>query len=200
MVDIWDLHSCCRNHSDTRQRWTRRTDCFGRFVGFRLTIAYSHHSQSLLMCWADIQAWCPGKTILPETNLWLKDFAPMHQSDGVRAAIQGLAGLYVYDYTPSVEVERRVIWKLGEAESCYSSLLANPTTAESKESSSEAIALAVILSMQDVSGTVILVLECWSAFNPLRRFRLCLRSVGLKGRANRAGSWASNRQSSSLRR
>ncbi|KAK4073097.1 transcriptional regulator family: Fungal Specific TF [Purpureocillium lilacinum] len=97
-----------------------------------------------------IKAWCPGRTILPQTNLWLKDFAPMHQSDGVRAAIQGLAGLYVYDYTPIDEVERRVIRKLAEAESCYSSLLANPTTAESKASSSEAITLAVILSMQDI--------------------------------------------------
>lgn len=76
----------------------------------------------------------------------------MHQSDRVRAAIQGLAGLYVYDYTPSDEVERRVIRKLAEAESCYSSLLANPTTAGSKVSLSEAITLAVILSMQDVSG------------------------------------------------
>lgn len=103
------------------------------------------------MCCADIKAWCPGRTVLPETNPWLKDFAPMHRSDGIRAAIQGLAGLYVYDYQPSGEVERQVIGAFAKAESCYSSLLANSTTGKSEMCTSEVITLAIILSMQDVS-------------------------------------------------
>ncbi|KAK4074883.1 transcriptional regulator family: Fungal Specific TF [Purpureocillium lilacinum] len=97
-----------------------------------------------------INAWCPGRSVLRQTNLWLKDFAPMHKSDGVRAAIQGLAGLYVYDYRPNSVLERRVIRKFAEAESCYSELLADPSTARRELCTSEAITLAVLLAMQDI--------------------------------------------------
>ncbi|PHH84854.1 hypothetical protein CDD83_1263 [Cordyceps sp. RAO-2017] len=30
-----------------------------------------------------IRNWCPGRSVLLETNLWLKDFAQMHKSDGL---------------------------------------------------------------------------------------------------------------------
>lgn len=86
-----------------------------------------------------------------ETNLWLKDFARMHKSDGVRAAIQSLAGIYIYDYLPVDSVRDRVNQRFFEAESCYSRLLADPTTAKNSVQASEAITIAALLSMQDVS-------------------------------------------------
>ncbi|KAJ6436929.1 zinc finger-like protein [Purpureocillium lavendulum] len=94
--------------------------------------------------------WCPGRCVLPETNLWLKDFARMHKSDGVRAAIQSLAGIYIYDYLPVDDVKIRVNQRFSEAESCYSQLLADPGTAQNPVRAGEAITIAAILSMQDI--------------------------------------------------
>lgn len=99
----------------------------------------------------DIRNWCPGRSVLLETNLWLKDFAQMHKSDGVRAAIQSLAGIYIYDYQPIDSIRRRVNERFSEAESRFSRLLNDPSTVRSEARANELITMAVILSMQDVS-------------------------------------------------
>ncbi|KAM4062882.1 fungal specific transcription factor [Hirsutella rhossiliensis] len=97
-----------------------------------------------------IRNWCPGRSVLLETNLWLKDFAQMHKSDGVRAAIQSLAGIYIYDYQPIDSIRRRVNERFFEAEYRFSRLLNDPTTAHSEAHANELITMAVILSMQDI--------------------------------------------------
>ncbi|KAJ6442031.1 Protein phosphatase inhibitor [Purpureocillium lavendulum] len=97
-----------------------------------------------------IKNWCPGRSVLQETNLWLKDFAQMHKSDGVRAAIQSLAGIYIYDYLPKDDVRKRVNDRFFEAESRLSSLLADPATTNNEGQANELITIAVILSMQDI--------------------------------------------------
>ncbi|UNI22670.1 hypothetical protein JDV02_008536 [Purpureocillium takamizusanense] len=97
-----------------------------------------------------IKNWCPGRSVLQETNLWLKDFAQMHKSDGVRAAIQSLAGIYIYDYLPRDDVRKRVNERFFEAESRLSSLLADPATTTNEGRANELITIAVILSMQDI--------------------------------------------------
>ncbi|GJN82165.1 hypothetical protein PLIIFM63780_005702 [Purpureocillium lilacinum] len=99
---------------------------------------------------SDIKNWCPGRSVLQETNLWLKDFAQMHKSDGVRAAIQSLAGIYIYDYLPKDDVRKRVNERFSEAESRLSSLLADPATTNNESRANELITIAVILSMQDI--------------------------------------------------
>lgn len=85
-----------------------------------------------------------------ETNLWLKDFAQMHKSDGVRAAIQSLAGIYIFDYLPRDDVRRRVNARYYEAELRFSWLLQDPDSARDEAQANELITIAVILSMQDV--------------------------------------------------
>lgn len=75
----------------------------------------------------------------------------MHKSDGVRAAIQSLAGIYIYDYQPIDSIRRRVNERFSEAESRFSRLLNDPSTVRSEARANELITMAVILSMQDVS-------------------------------------------------
>ncbi|PHH82244.1 hypothetical protein CDD82_6563 [Ophiocordyceps australis] len=97
-----------------------------------------------------IKNWCPGRSVLFETNLWLRDFAQMHKSDGVRAAIQSLAGIYIYDYQPIDSVRKRVNERFYEAESRFSHLLNDPATSQNEAQANEFITMAVILSMQDI--------------------------------------------------
>ena len=99
-----------------------------------------------------IHNWCPGRSILKDTNLWEKDFALMHKRDGIRSAIQSLAGIYIHDYTPNEALLRRVNDRFAEAESSLTELLNDPTSLRVGRGS-EVITLSVILSMQDVSGT-----------------------------------------------
>ncbi|KJK73608.1 hypothetical protein H634G_11117 [Metarhizium anisopliae BRIP 53293] len=70
-----------------------------------------------------VRNWCPGRSVLEDTNLWLKDFAPMHKSPGVRSAIQSLAGIYIYDYLPLDSIRDRVNQRFSEAEQRLSQLL-----------------------------------------------------------------------------
>ncbi|KAI9151684.1 hypothetical protein HJFPF1_08893 [Paramyrothecium foliicola] len=98
---------------------------------------------------AHIKNWCPGRTILDDSNLWLKDFARMHSNDGVRAAIQSLAGIYIYDYMPTDAIRKRVNLRFTQAEARFSQLLNSPNT-PSHENANEIITLSVLLSMQDI--------------------------------------------------
>jgi hypothetical protein len=99
---------------------------------------------------SDIRNWCPGRSVLQGTNLWLKDFAQMHKSTGVLAAIQSLAGIYVHDYVPQDSICRRVNQRFADAEERFTQLLNDPETARNEMQANEFITIAVILSMQDV--------------------------------------------------
>lgn len=71
----------------------------------------------------------------------------MH-SPGVLAAIQSLAGIYVYDYLPGDTLRRRVNERFAIAEARLSELLQG--TSLNDNESSELVTLASLLSMQDV--------------------------------------------------
>ncbi|KAJ3476228.1 hypothetical protein NLG97_g9196 [Lecanicillium saksenae] len=93
--------------------------------------------------------WCPGRSVLKGTNLWLTDFAKMHDSVGVLSAIQSLAGIYIHDYLPDEIVRRRVNERFAIAEARLSQLLQDQANLDARESS-ELITLASLLSMQDI--------------------------------------------------
>lgn len=97
-----------------------------------------------------IRNWCPGRSVLEGTNLWLKDFAQMHKSVGVRAAIQSLAGIYIYDYQPLDSIRSRVNERFSQAEERLTALLNDPKTYRDEAQANELISIAVILSMQDI--------------------------------------------------
>ncbi|KAK1251827.1 hypothetical protein MKX07_007306 [Trichoderma sp. CBMAI-0711] len=92
--------------------------------------------------------WCPGRSVLGKTNLWLQDFAAMEGSEGVLCAIQSLAGIYVYDYQPMEEISRRINHRYALAEARLSHLLSRADL--SVDEASELITIASILSMQDI--------------------------------------------------
>ncbi|TFB07765.1 hypothetical protein CCMA1212_000570 [Trichoderma ghanense] len=92
--------------------------------------------------------WCPGRSILGKTNLWLQDFAAMEGSEGVLCAIQSLAGIYVYDYQPMEEISRRINHRFALAEARLSHLLSRADL--TVEEASELITILSILSMQDI--------------------------------------------------
>ncbi|KAM3560712.1 hypothetical protein ARSEF4850_003538 [Beauveria asiatica] len=92
--------------------------------------------------------WCPGRSVLAKTNLWLTDFASM-QRPAVVAAIQSLAGVYVHDYLPCDNVRRQVNRRFAIAEARLSELLRDADNLDESESG-ELVTLASLLSMQDV--------------------------------------------------
>ncbi|KAG6006209.1 hypothetical protein E4U21_007248 [Claviceps maximensis] len=97
-----------------------------------------------------IRNWCPGRSVLEDTNLWLKDFAQMHKSIGVRSAIQSLAGIYIYDYQPLDSIRDRVNRRFQDAEKRFTQLLNDPATYRDESQANEMITIGVILSMQDI--------------------------------------------------
>jgi hypothetical protein len=102
----------------------------------------------------DIKNWCPGRSILKTSNIWLNEFASMQESKGVRAAIQCLAGIYVYDYSPTADLARRINRLFEIAEQELSVLLNRFAFVDvlTERESNELVAIASMLSMQDVGS------------------------------------------------
>ncbi|KAG7408424.1 hypothetical protein Forpe1208_v012031 [Fusarium oxysporum f. sp. rapae] len=96
-----------------------------------------------------LKNWCPGRCVLSDTNLWLKDLAPMHKNEGILHAIQSLVGIYIYDYVPDERIRRRINQLYIKADEYFSTLLNAPEGREIGKGQ-EAITMAVLLSMQDV--------------------------------------------------
>ncbi|KAF4947935.1 hypothetical protein FSARC_13862 [Fusarium sarcochroum] len=99
-----------------------------------------------------IKNWCPGRSVLSNTNLWLKDLAPMHKTKGILYAIQSLAGVYIYDYAPDERIRERVNQRYIMADEYFSKLLNAPESREIGKGA-EVITMAILLSMQDVIVT-----------------------------------------------
>ena len=78
------------------------------------------------------------------------DLAPMHGHEGVFYAIQSLAGIYIYDYLPEERVRNRINQRYVQADEYLTKLLNSPNKSGG---AAEAIAITVVLSLQDVSGT-----------------------------------------------
>ncbi|KAH7227938.1 fungal-specific transcription factor domain-containing protein [Fusarium oxysporum] len=96
-----------------------------------------------------IKNWCPGRSVLSNTNLWLKDLAPMHKNEGILHAIQSLAGVYIYDYIPDERIRQRINQRYVTADQYFSTLLNAPESRENGKGQ-EVITMAVLLSMQDI--------------------------------------------------
>ncbi|KAG7403327.1 hypothetical protein Forpe1208_v016425 [Fusarium oxysporum f. sp. rapae] len=96
-----------------------------------------------------LKNWCPGRSVLSDTNLWLKDLAPMHKNEGILHAIQSLAGIYIYDYVPDERIRQRVNQLYVMADRHLRMLLNAPESREIGKGQ-EVITMAVLLSMQDV--------------------------------------------------
>ncbi|KAJ4244195.1 hypothetical protein NW762_014576 [Fusarium torreyae] len=94
-----------------------------------------------------IKNWCPGRSVLHATNLWLMDLAPMHGHEGVFYAIQSLAGIYIYDYLPEERVRDRINQRYVQADEYLTKLLDSP---DKSGGAAEAIAITVVLSLQDI--------------------------------------------------
>ncbi|KAF6517598.1 hypothetical protein HZS61_003159 [Fusarium oxysporum f. sp. conglutinans] len=96
-----------------------------------------------------IKNWCPGRSVLRDTNLWLKDLAPMHGNEGILQAIKCLAGTYIYDYVPDERIRQRINQLYVEADQNY---IAHLNAPESREvgKGQEAITMTVLLSMLDI--------------------------------------------------
>lgn len=84
--------------------------------------------------------------------MWLKDFAQMHCKDGVRSAIQSLAGIYVHDYCPSDSLRLRIKERFHEAEERFTYLLSDAASLK-VDQGRELVTMAILLSMLDVSLT-----------------------------------------------
>lgn len=72
----------------------------------------------------------------------------MCENYGISCAIESLAGIYVYDYSPSELVRVRVNQQYAQADKCFTKLLNSP--GEAREGT-EVITMAILLSMIDVS-------------------------------------------------
>jgi hypothetical protein len=83
----------------------------------------------------------------------------MHKNEGIRYAIQSLAGVYIYDYLPDERIRQRINERYIMADEYFSKLLVAP---ESRRigGGDEVITMAVLLSMQDVSVTEISCVFC----------------------------------------
>jgi hypothetical protein len=97
----------------------------------------------------DIKNWCPGRSVLTNTNLWLKDLAPMGKNKGILHAIQSLAGVYIYDYLPDERIRKRINERYTMANEYFVELL-NAPESRTRGQGREVITMAVLLSMQDV--------------------------------------------------
>lgn len=109
------------------------------------------------MTLSDIKNWCPGRSVLKKTNLWLNDFASMHEREGVRAAMQCLAGVYIYDYVPQAKISKRVNELFRIAENRMTELINDPEAAKDDNKAQELITITTLLSMQDVSYFLLFV-------------------------------------------
>ncbi|KAJ0129946.1 Catechol 1,2-dioxygenase, partial [Fusarium oxysporum f. sp. albedinis] len=96
-----------------------------------------------------IKNWCPGRSVLRDTNLWLKDLAPMHKNEGILHAIQSLSGIYIYDYMPLEDIRQRINQRYDMANQYYSTLLHAPESREVGKGQ-EVITMTVLLSMLDI--------------------------------------------------
>ncbi|KAF5981589.1 hypothetical protein FBULB1_4700 [Fusarium bulbicola] len=97
----------------------------------------------------DIKNWCPGRSVLRDTNFWLKDLAPMHGNEGIMQAIICLAGIYIYDYVPDERLRQRINQRYVEADQNYIAHLNAPESREVRKGQ-EVITMTVLLSMLDV--------------------------------------------------
>ncbi|POR33514.1 hypothetical protein TPAR_06299 [Tolypocladium paradoxum] len=99
-----------------------------------------------------VSNWCPGRSILPETNFWLNDLARMLPNDGIRAALLSLSGVYIYDYLPTLQIGHRVNMRFSDADIRLVNLL-NDWPGLDSDQIDELVNISIILSMRDIVFT-----------------------------------------------
>lgn len=66
--------------------------------------------QAVKLTITDTQAFCKGRTVLPDTNSWLVDITPTISNPCVKRALLALAAGYVLDYKPDKQLVSRANW------------------------------------------------------------------------------------------
>lgn len=94
--------------------------------------------------------WVRKRATSSHTNTWMREFATMAlHLPGVRKAMIGLVGLYVYDYKPDESVAAYANDAFARADDRLIELLNNAT--RSRSETEELMVIIIFLSMQDVS-------------------------------------------------
>ena len=107
---------------------------------------------SLFGMTTDISAFCPGRTLLPVTNTWLRDVAAMaEKSECVKHALLSLSASYVLDYTPAPNLKERATLHHRRAVELLDLELRKEETYQPSGGEAAVCALA-ILSQEDVSA------------------------------------------------
>lgn len=96
------------------------------------------------------EAWCNGRTILPESNSWKNDLGPMFSSNPmVKHALLSLAGIYVVDYVQSEDIRVRTNKHYAEAVKLLEQDYKDPE--KQRGANGDALVAAItLLNMHDV--------------------------------------------------
>ncbi|KAI8710506.1 hypothetical protein NCS52_01567700 [Fusarium sp. LHS14.1] len=93
--------------------------------------------------------WCPGRSVLVETNPWLLILAQACRntaiSDAIASAIGCLAGVYIYDYLADERIREAACRRYAMAAKYYQELLKDLKSKRPGEGE-ESVALGVVLS------------------------------------------------------
>ncbi|KAL8714149.1 MAG: hypothetical protein Q9220_001877 [cf. Caloplaca sp. 1 TL-2023] len=93
----------------------------------------------------NLVAYCDGRTLLPKSNGWYNDVAPMAaESDCVKHAVLALAGTYLLDYLPSVGLQRDANYHYKRAVGLLREALENPQIQEVGKEDAVVSALALL--------------------------------------------------------
>lgn len=96
-------------------------------------------------------AFCAGRTLLPKTNFWLRDIAPIaDKNEAVKHAVLALSAAYVLDYKPIPAIQARANYHYKMAVELLDKAMRDPTSHEVGKDDAIIAALIMLLS-NDVS-------------------------------------------------
>ncbi|KAL6351800.1 hypothetical protein LRP88_14893 [Fusarium phalaenopsidis] len=103
----------------------------------------------MLTLMEDLKNWCPGRSVLAETNPWPLILTQACRntavSDAIASAIGCLAGMYIYDYLADERIREAVCRRYTMAAEYYQELLKDLKSKRPGEGE-ESVALGVVLS------------------------------------------------------
>jgi hypothetical protein len=98
-----------------------------------------------------LTAFCSGRSLLPKTNFWLRDIAPIaDKNQCVNHALLALAATYVLDYKPMPQLQERANYHYKRAVELVGEAIKDPDAHEVGKEDAVVGALVILLS-EDVS-------------------------------------------------